>query len=149
MQCARRARKVLSGPVFCAGAGFRLVGAEILGRTSGRQFLKGRVFARVKLTMYLLPRSNHGRWRRSVPSGCVLRPDGTEHRIDADEIDGEFAERVAGVMRQLASPEPAVRVPGASECGRCVLTSSECAERIEPGTGHSVNGSQSRIPDAC
>ena len=104
---------------------------------------------RVKLTMYLLPRSNHGRWRRSAPSGRVLRPDGTEHRIDAGEIDGEFIERVAAVMRQLVSPEPAVRVPGASECGRCVLTSSECAERIEPGTGHSVNGSQSRIPDAC
>ena len=83
---------------------------------------------RVKLTMYLLPRSNHGRWRRSAPSGRVLRPDGTEHRIDAGEIDGEFIERVAAVMRQLVSPEPAVRVPGASECGRCVLTSSECAE---------------------
>ena len=103
----------------------------------------------VKLTLYLLPRSNHGRWRRSVPPGCVLRADGTEHRIDAGEIAGEFVERVAVVMRQLASPEPAVRVPGVSECGRCVLTSSECAERIEPGTGHIASGSQNELPDGC
>ena len=104
---------------------------------------------RVKLAMYLLPRSNHGRWRRSVPSGCVLRADGSERRIEAGEIDGEFVERVAGVMRQLASPEPTVRVPGASECGRCVLTSSECAERIELGTGHIAYGSQDELPDGC
>ena len=104
---------------------------------------------RVKLAMYLLPRSNHGRWRGSAPSGCVLRPDGTEHRIDAGEIDQEFVERVAVVMRQLVSPEPATRVPGASECGMCPLTNSECAERIEPGPGHIANGSQDGLHDGC
>ena len=58
---------------------------------------------RVKLTMYLLPRSNHGRWRRSVPSGCVLRADGSERHIDAGEIDGEFVERVEAGTRSTDS----------------------------------------------
>ena len=104
---------------------------------------------RVKLTMYLLPRSNHGRWRGSAPFGRVLRSDGTEHRIDAGEVDEEFVERVAGVMRQLASPEPAVRVPSASECGRCPLTSSECSERVETGTRSTDGNDIGNNPSTC
>ena len=87
----------------------------------------------IRLTMYLLPRSNHGLWRGTIPDGCVLYTDGTERRIGAGEIDDEFRERVAAVMRQIASDEPAKYVPSASECARCMLTSDDCSERIEGG----------------
>ena len=87
--------------------------------------------ALMKLYMYLLPRSNHGLWRGARPDGCVLYDDGTERRIGADEIDDEFRKRVAGVMRQIASDEPARHVPSMSECGRCGLTEDDCNERID------------------
>ena len=87
--------------------------------------------ALMKLYMYLLPRSNHGLWRGARPDGCVLYDDGTERRIGADEIDDEFRKRVAGVMRQIASNEPARHVPSTSECARCVLTEDDCNERID------------------
>ena len=86
--------------------------------------------ARVKLCMYLLPRSNHGLWRGCRMDGCVLYGDGRERRIGADEIDDRFRRMVAGVMRQIASDEPAPYVPSVPECGRCELTGDECGERI-------------------
>ena len=61
----------------------------------------------VRLYMYLLPRSSHGLWRGSLPSGRVLYVDGTERLIDPDEIDEAFVDQVAAVMRQIASDEPA------------------------------------------
>ena len=99
----------------------------------------------VRLYMYLLPRSSHGLWRGSRPSGRVLYVDGTERVIDADEIDDAFVERAAVVMRQIASDEPAGHRPSAEECGRCPLTAEHCTERVEGvarsadinGTGHS------------
>ena len=103
----------------------------------------------VKLAMYLLPRSNHGRWRRSQPSGCVLYPDGSEKRLTADEIGDTFAESVATAMRQLVSDDPAPRVPSAAECGRCPLPAEECGDRIEAGPGHVDNGTQGGLQDSC
>ena len=91
----------------------------------------------IRLYMYLLPRSNQGRWRGSSPFGCIVYPDGTERRIEAAEIDEEFSERLAGVMRQVASDDPAGHMPSADECGRCPLTSAHCSERIESGPGPS------------
>ena len=87
--------------------------------------------ALVKLHMYLLPRSNHGLWRRARPDGCVLYDDGTERRIAAAEIDDEFRERVTEVMRQIAADQPARHVPSTGECGRCVLTADDCSERLD------------------
>ena len=76
--------------------------------------------ALVKLYMYLLPRSNHGLWRRARPDGCVLYDDGTERRIAAAEIDDEFRERVTEVMRQIAADQPARHVPSTgSAAGVC------------------------------
>ena len=86
---------------------------------------------RVRIHMYLLPRSNQGRWRGSSPDGCIVYPDGTERRIEAQEIDEEFVDRVAAVMRQITSDEPARYRPSAAECGRCPLTSEHCSERVE------------------
>ena len=85
---------------------------------------------RVRLCMYLLARSNQGRWRGSRMDGCLLYGDGSERRIGADEIDDGFKGMVARVMRQIASDEPAPYLPSVLECGRCELTDDECGERI-------------------
>ena len=93
----------------------------------------------VRLYMYLLPRSNNGRWLGSRPDGCVLYPDGSEKRIEADEVDVKFAKRVATVMRQIASDEPAWHMLSAMECGQCPLTTDDCSESVE---------ADSRVPDS-
>ena len=102
----------------------------------------------IKLCMFLLPRSNNGRWRGSSPAGCVLYPDGSEKRIASDEIDTAFGESVAAMMRQLASDGPAPRVPSSGECARCPLTAEECAERVETVGGPALNA-QSDLQETC
>ena len=92
----------------------------------------------VKLYMYLLPRSNQGRWRGARPAGRVVYPDGAERRVEAHEVDDEFACMVATVMRTIASGEPAGYSPSARECGRCPLTAEHCSERIETAPGRDV-----------
>ena len=86
--------------------------------------------ARANFSMFLMPRSNQGRWRGSRMDGCVLYGDATERRIGADEIDDEFKGIVSRVMRQIASDEPAPYLPSVRECGRCDMTDDECGERI-------------------
>ena len=103
----------------------------------------------VRLHMYLLPRSNHGLWRKSRPAGRVLYVDGSERLIDTEEIDEEFVERVASVMRQIASDEPAGYSPSVEECGRCPLTAEHCSERIETAAGRVTNGRPGSIHNAC
>ena len=103
----------------------------------------------VRLYMYLLPRSNHGLWRGSRPTGCVLYVDGTESRIEADEIDETFVERVAAVMRQIAADEPARHVPSPQECGRCVLTGSDCSKRVETVSEPTGNAELGNTPVSC
>lgn len=97
----------------------------------------------VKLQMYLLPRSNHGLWRGSSPAGRVLYVDGAEVRIEAREIDEEFVERVAAVMRQIAADEPARYSPSHRECGRCPLTSEHRSERVEVEPGSTATSGSS------
>ena len=103
----------------------------------------------VRLYMYLLPRSNHGLWRGSRPSGRVLYVDGTERRIEAHEVDDEFVDRVAAVMRQIASDEPAGHRPSGHECGRCPLTTEHCSERIETPAGRVTKGRPGGLHNAC
>ena len=104
---------------------------------------------RVRLYMYLLPRANLGRWRGTRPAGCVLYPDGTERRIEAHEIDEAFVDRVATVMRQIVSDEPAGHSPSPEECGQCPLTSSDCSERVEPGTRSADSNGIGSSPSTC
>ena len=103
----------------------------------------------VRLYMYLLPRSNHGLWRGSRPAGRVLYVDGTERQVETHEVDEEFVDRVAAVMRQIAADEPARHVPSAEECGRCVLTSSDCSERVEPETRSTDSNGTGNSPSTC
>ena len=92
----------------------------------------------VKLYMYLLPVSNHGRWRRARMDGCVAYADGREVRRGADAIDEEFKGQVAGFMRRVVSEEPGRHVPSERECGWCELTAADCCERIETSSRESA-----------
>ena len=116
-----------------------IIARHVDGRVTVYDFRPGDPSAademQVRLAMYLLPRSNHGLWRGTRPDGCVVYTDGTERHFRADEIDEEFVEKVAVVMRQIVSDEPARYMPSARECGRCVLTADDCSERIEGGSG--------------
>ena len=103
----------------------------------------------VRLSLYLLPRSNHGLWRGVRPDGCVVYADGTERRIGADEVDDGFVEKVAAVMRQIAADEPTSYVPSTTECGRCVLTAADCSERIEAGPRHPDGDSSTDLSSMC
>ncbi len=83
------------------------------------------------------------------PAGRVLYVDGTERRIEAHEVDEEFVERVAVLMRQIAADEPARPVPSAEECGGCVLTSSDCSKRVETVPGPPGNAGLGNTPASC
>ena len=103
----------------------------------------------VRLYMYLLPRSNHGLWRGKTPAGCVLYTDGTVRQVEADEVDDEFVDRVAAMMRQIAADEPARHRPSAEECGGCVLASSDCSKRVETVPGAPGNAGLGNTPASC
>ena len=85
----------------------------------------------VKLYMLLLPWSNHGRWQRATPDGCVLYGNGAEVPISADSVDDEFRQQAAAVMRRIVADEPARKVPSSGECAWCVVSSADCPERVE------------------
>ena len=95
---------------------------------------------RVKLCMFLMPRSKQGRSRGGWMDGCVLYGDGRERGVGTDEIDDGFREMVADVMRQVVADEPAPYVPSLRECGRCELTGDECGECL---------GERSSGPGGC
>ena len=42
-------------------------------------------------------------------------------------MDEKFAERVASVMRQIASDDPVRYIQSAREYGRCLLTGDHCS----------------------
>ena len=85
---------------------------------------------RVKLCMYLVPRSNQVRWRGSRMDGRVLYADGAERWIGSDDIDDRLKEMVADVMWRGTSDEPAPYAPSIRECGRCELTAGNCREHM-------------------
>ena len=71
----------------------------------------------------------------SLSSGGIHQVLSPGRRIAADEIADEFRKRVAGMMRQIASDEPARHVPSTGECARCVLTADDCSERLVVESG--------------
>ena len=52
-------------------------------------------------------------------------------------------------MRQIAEEEPARHVLSASVCGRCLLTSEHCTQRMEPRSGPSGRGYLGDLPEVC
>ena len=63
-------------------------------------------------------------------SGAVVYRDHTVD-IPADAVGTGFLEDLLGLILRLSSPTPARRVPSASECGFCEITTEDCPERVE------------------
>ena len=89
--------------------------------------------AQVKLYMYLLPRARGTRWHGRTFDGCVVYSNGVQRQIPVTAIDDEFRTTVRNLMRRVVSDAPARRVPSSQECRFCILSASDCPERIESG----------------
>lgn len=60
--------------------------------------------------------------------GRVIYQD-HEVAIPAAAIDEKFVENLSNLIRRLASPTPARKVPNPVECGFCNITKADCPER--------------------
>ena len=85
--------------------------------------------------MYLIPRSNDGRWRETSFDGGLVYKDGTEKPIPASSVDGTFVRRVSEFICRMLSETAARRVPSAGECKYCDIGRADCSERVESGGG--------------
>ena len=81
----------------------------------------------VMLYMYAVPRAI-GQHRDVIFNGQVAY---TDHAVDipAEAVDEEFIERLAQLVRRLASDAPARRVPSPGECRFCPITAADCPDR--------------------
>ena len=86
----------------------------------------------VMIYMYLLPRSQDGRWRDTTFEGAVVYRNGNRVDIPAASVNQEFVARLAEFIRKMTSKKPARRVPSEQECRFCDLTRADCPVRIEP-----------------
>ena len=86
----------------------------------------------VKLYMLLLPLSSHTRWHGVRMDGQVLYANSPARNLRSEDITPEFRHSLSMVMRQVVAPQPARRVPSVRECGRCILSSGICPDRVEP-----------------
>ena len=85
----------------------------------------------VQLYMYLIPRSNDGRWRETTFDGGLVYKDGIEKPIPASSVNEAFVKRLGEFVRRMLSDTPARRVPSAPECRFCEISGADCSERIE------------------
>ena len=107
------------------------------GRTTVYDVKTGRELdshqAQVKLYIYLLPRARETRWHGMSFDGCVVYSDGVQRQIPNSAIDDEFRNAVRNLMRRVVSDAPARRVPSSQECRFCILSATDCPERIDSG----------------
>ena len=81
------------------------------------------------LYMYAVPKALQ-QYQGVKFDGRVVYPD---HEVDIPSaaLDDVFVNNVNGLIKRLASPNPARRVPSHMECGFCDITTNDCPERIE------------------
>ena len=84
--------------------------------------------AQLMIYMYALPRTSRFRGLRFDGRIVYSRHDDVE--IPSDAVDDEFVDNLHSLIRRVAGPTPARRVPSERECGWCALTSDDCSERI-------------------
>ena len=87
--------------------------------------------AQVMIYMYALPHINQ--FRGMHFDGRVVYPDDRQVEIPADSVNDAFKTELFSLIRRLADPGPARRVPSALECGMCELTPADCPERVDGG----------------
>ena len=85
----------------------------------------------VQLYMYLIPRSDDGRWRETTFDGGLVYKDLVEKPIPASSVDDAFVRRVGEFVRRMLSENAARRVPSAPECRYCDIGRADCSERVE------------------
>ena len=102
-------------------------GGTVYDVKTGRR--KDSDIAQVMIYMYALPHIDAHRGRRL--DGEVVYGDGDAVKIPADAVDDGFRRNLHALIRRIAAPEAARRVPSALECRFCDLTSADCSERIE------------------
>jgi len=83
----------------------------------------------VALYMWALPKANPVyagvRFRGRVEYKCRYG------LVAAEEVDAEFAARVADLMREVCGTDPPRKSPSFRECQFCPLTPDDCLDRIE------------------
>ncbi len=83
----------------------------------------------VMLYMWAVPLA-FPQYRSLVFDGIVVYRD-HEIGIPAAAVDDHFISRVVALIRRLASPTPAARVPSYWECRFCSITLVDCPERVD------------------
>ena len=85
--------------------------------------------AQVMLYLYAVPRALL-QYRDLHFQGQVVYGD---HHVEvpASAIDDTFVSTLTGLIRRLASSDPARRVPSARECGLCDITAQDCPDRMD------------------
>ncbi len=51
-------------------------------------------------------------------------------KIQPEEIDGDFKDRLKALLRRVGGPDECRKVPIRRECGFCPIAATECPERI-------------------
>ena len=83
--------------------------------------------------MYAIPRALPG-YHGMEFRGHVIYPE-SHVQIPVSGLDQRFIDRLGSLIRRLADETPARRVPSASECRFCDITSKDCPERVEDEVG--------------
>ena len=86
----------------------------------------------VMVYMYAVPLALHQYLGMSFDGKVVYKDHEVE--IPHSAVDEKFIENVSNLIRRLASPTPARRVPSPVECGFCDITSIDCPEKIASDT---------------
>ena len=82
----------------------------------------------VMIYQYAVPRALE-EYRGMEFRGHVIYPDGNV-QIPVSGVDRKFIDRLGGLIQRLADETPARRVPSASECRWCDITSEDCNDKI-------------------
>ena len=69
----------------------------------------------------------------AVEIGTYVYPDHAD-QIPNTAVDGTFIDNLSTLIKRLASPDPARRVPSRLECGFCNITAVDCVVRMEQVT---------------
>lgn len=89
--------------------------------------------AQILIYMYALP-IIFKRYKDIKITGQIAYPDHTVD-IPASALTEQFVDNLTGLIRRIASSDPARKVPGRMECKFCDITPADCPEKITGDTG--------------
>ncbi len=86
----------------------------------------------VLVYMYAIPKALR-QYNGIKFEGKVVYPDHAD-QIPNTAVDETFIDNLSTLIKRLASPDPARKVPSKLECGFCNITAVDCAVRMEHTT---------------